>query len=68
MFPNLLLSSLDPAYSVTAFNAASSPLTLKIMLGVVVVFLPPVLVYQTWVYRMFRDKVTSGMLASDESY
>lgn len=68
MFPNLLLSSLDPAYSVTAFNAASSPLTLKIMLGVVLVFLPPVLVYQTWVYRTFRDKVTSGVLASDESY
>ena len=68
MFPNLLLSSLDSAYSVTAFNAASSPLTLKIMLGVVLVFLPPVLVYQTWVYRTFRDKVTSTMLASDESY
>ncbi|MGV8042419.1 MAG: cytochrome d ubiquinol oxidase subunit II [Thermoanaerobaculaceae bacterium] len=68
MFPNLLLSSLSEEYSVTAFNAASSPLTLKIMLGVVLVFLPPVLIYQTWVYRTFRDKVTSGMLASEQSY
>ncbi|HPW54865.1 MAG: cytochrome d ubiquinol oxidase subunit II [Thermoanaerobaculaceae bacterium] len=68
MYPNLLLSSLAEEYSVTAFNAASSPLTLKIMLGVVLVFLPLVLFYQTWVYRLFRDKVTSGMLASDQSY
>ncbi len=68
MFPNLLLSSLDPAFSLTAFNAASSPLTLKIMLGVVVVFLPPVLVYQAWVYRRFREPVTAAALATGEAY
>ncbi len=68
MYPNLLLSSLSEEYSVTVFSAASSPLTLKIMLGVVLVFLPPVLIYQTWVYRTFRGKVTAGMLASEQSY
>lgn len=68
MFPNLILSSLSPDYSITVFNAASSPLTLKIMLTVVVLFLPPVLLYQSWVYRTFRDKVTPDLLASDHSY
>lgn len=68
MFPNLIMSRLSEEYSITAFNAASSPLTLSIMLGVVLVFLPPVLIYQTWVYRTFGGKVTAAMLASDESY
>lgn len=68
MFPNLLLSSLAPEYSITAFNAASSPLTLTIMLVVVVLFLPPVLLYQGWVYKTFKDKVTDEMLAGEHSY
>ena len=59
MYPNLLASSLDPAASMTAANSASSPLTLKIMLGVVLVFLPVVIAYQVWVYVKFRDVVTA---------
>lgn len=53
LFPNLLISSIDPAFSLTAFNSASSPLTLKIMLGVALVFVPIVIAYQIWVYRFF---------------
>ena len=34
MYPGIIISSIDPAYSVTVFNGASSQLTLKIMLGV----------------------------------
>lgn len=53
LFPNLLPSNLDPAFSRTAFNTASSPLTLSIMLGVALVMVPIVIIYQAWVYRKF---------------
>jgi len=68
MFPGMLISSLDPAFTLTAFNAASSPLTLKIMLGVVSVGVPIVIVYQVWVYRLFAHKVTEKDLESDHAY
>lgn len=58
LFPNLFPSSIDPRYSLTAHNAASTPLTLKIMLTVVVIFVPIVLAYQIWAYHLFKDKVT----------
>lgn len=57
LFPNLFPSSLDPAYSLTAMNASSSTLTLGIMLGVVLVFVPIVLAYQVWAYYLFHFKV-----------
>jgi len=53
MYPNLLISGINPAFSLTAFNSSSSPLTLKIMLGVALVFVPIVIVYQIWVYMLF---------------
>lgn len=68
LYPNLFPSSLNPEYSLTIFNSASSPLTLKIMLGVALTFVPIVIVYQTWAYYMFKDKVTTEDLASDEAY
>jgi cytochrome d ubiquinol oxidase subunit II len=58
IFPRLLPSSINDQYSMTIFNSASSPLTLKIMLVVVIVFIPIVIGYQTWVYYLFKDKVT----------
>lgn len=63
LFPNLLPSSLGTEFSLTAFNAASSPLTLKIMLVVVVLFIPVVLAYQIWAYTLFRTKVSGEELA-----
>jgi len=68
LYPNLLPSSLDSAHSLTAFNTMSSPLTLKIMLGVTLVFVPLVIGYQVWVYRLFRHKVTAEDLAYEEAY
>jgi cytochrome bd ubiquinol oxidase subunit II len=56
MYPNLLLSSINRGYSMTAFNSASSPLTLKIMLGVALTFVPVVIAYQVWVYMLFARK------------
>jgi cytochrome d ubiquinol oxidase subunit II len=65
LFPNVFPSSLDPAYSLTAFNASSSPLTLKIMLIVTVIFVPIVIAYQTWAYNLFKGKVTEEDLAEE---
>jgi len=55
MYPGMLISSLNPAWTITAFNGASSPLTLSIMLGVALCALPFVFIYQIWVYKTFAD-------------
>jgi cytochrome d ubiquinol oxidase subunit II len=68
LFPNMLPSSLDPAFSLTARNVSSSPLTLTIMLVVAIVFVPIVLVYQTWSYNLFRTKVSASDLSYEEAY
>ena len=68
LFPNLFPSSLDPAFSLTARNASSSPLTLKIMLVVAIIFVPIVLVYQAWSYNLFKHPVSPAELAHDEPY
>ncbi len=58
LFPNLFPSSIDSAYNLTAYNSSSSPLTLKIMLTVVLIFIPIVISYQIWTYNLFKGKVT----------
>ena len=68
LFPNLLKSSLNPAFSLTAFNSASSPLTLKIMLGVALTFVPLVIAYQVWVHFLFKAKVSPEDVAPEEGY
>jgi len=62
LYPNLFPSSIDAGYSLTAHNASSSQLTLAIMLGVVVVFVPIVLIYQVWAYQLFKKKDTEENL------
>ncbi len=57
IYPNLLPSSLDPRCSLNIYNASSTPLTLKIMLTVVIIFVPIVLAYQIWTYSMFKGKI-----------
>ncbi|MBF0228458.1 MAG: cytochrome d ubiquinol oxidase subunit II [Desulfamplus sp.] len=57
LFPVLFPSLLDAKYNLTAFNNSSSPMTLSIMLGVVVVFIPIVIAYQMWTYNLFKGKV-----------
>jgi len=67
LYPNILPSKIDPAHSLTAFNAASSPLTLKIMLGVALTFVPVVIAYQVWAHYLFRDKIKEEDL-EEEAY
>ncbi len=68
LYPALLPSSIAPANSITIANAASSPLTLKIMLGVALVFVPIVAAYQFWLYRTFSHKVTDVELGKEGAY
>lgn len=56
-FPNLVRSSLDPAYSLTIYNAASSLKTLGIMQLVVFIGMPFVVAYTVIIYWIFRGKV-----------
>ncbi len=68
LYPNMFPSSLNPGYSLTAHNSSSSPLTLKIMLIVVIIFIPIVIGYQIWAYNLFKGKVTKEDLAYEEAY
>jgi cytochrome d ubiquinol oxidase subunit II len=62
MFPFIMPSSLDGRSSLTVWDSTSSRMTLQIMLVAVVIFLPLVLAYTSWVYRVMRGKVTAETL------
>jgi cytochrome d ubiquinol oxidase subunit II len=59
MFPRVMISSTDPAYSLTIYNASSSQYTLTVMSIVALIFVPIVLAYQGWSYYMFRKRITA---------
>ena len=58
LFPRVLVSSLDPAFSLTIYNASSTPYTLRVMSIIALVFVPIVLGYQGWSYWVFRQRIT----------
>jgi cytochrome d ubiquinol oxidase subunit II len=58
-FPNVMLSTTDPAYSLTIYNASSSQYTLTVMSIVALIFVPIVLAYQGWTYYMFRKRISN---------
>lgn len=69
LFPNLIPSSLDAAFSLTIYNSSSSDYTLRIMTAVAFIFVPIVIAYKIWVYRLFRERVSAETLAGDhEAY
>jgi cytochrome d ubiquinol oxidase subunit II len=57
LYPDVLPSTLDAADSLTVGNASSSEYTLTVMTWVAVIFVPIVLVYQSWVYWAFRMRI-----------
>ncbi len=59
MFPRVMISSTDPAWSLTIYNASSSQYTLSVMSIVALIFVPIVLAYQGWTYYMFRKRITT---------
>jgi len=56
-YPVLVRSNIDAQHSLTLFNCASSPLTLKVLLIIVLIGVPLVLGYGFYIYRIFRGKV-----------
>jgi len=59
LYPRVMVSSLNPDYSLTIYNASSSPYTLKVMTIVALIFVPVVIAYQAWSYWIFRKRLTA---------
>jgi cytochrome d ubiquinol oxidase subunit II len=59
MFPRVMISSSNPAWSLTISNASSSQYTLGVMSIVALVFIPIILAYQAWSYYIFRKRITA---------
>lgn len=58
LYPNVMVSSIDPANNLTIYNASSSDYTLKVMTIVALLFVPVVLIYQGWSFWVFRGRIT----------
>jgi cytochrome d ubiquinol oxidase subunit II len=63
LFPLVMPSSLDPAWSLTTANAASTPYTLKMLTVIAAIFTPLVMLYQGWTYWVFRKRITVEVAA-----
>jgi cytochrome d ubiquinol oxidase subunit II len=63
MFPNVMISSLNPAWSLTIYNASSSPYTLTVMSIIAITLVPFVLAYQAWNYWVFRQRIAGNSAA-----
>lgn len=59
LFPNVMPSTIDTAYSLTTTNASATPYTLKIMTWVAVILTPVVMAYQGWTYWVFRQRIST---------
>jgi cytochrome d ubiquinol oxidase subunit II len=58
-FPNVMLSTTNPNWSLTIYNASSSQYTLGVMSVIALIFVPIVLAYQGWTYYMFRKRIST---------
>ncbi len=65
LFPFLVPSSLDPVSSLTLWDAASSPFTLKLVLAFTLIFLPVVIAYTGWVYRVLWGQINTATLKQE---
>jgi cytochrome d ubiquinol oxidase subunit II len=68
LFPFLLPSSTHPSQSLTVWDASSSPKTLLLMLVAVAVFLPIILAYTSWVFKVLRGRITLENLHDHEGH
>ncbi|SHE87749.1 cytochrome bd-I ubiquinol oxidase subunit 2 apoprotein [Litoreibacter ascidiaceicola] len=67
MFPFILPSSLDPRSSLTVWDSSSSHLTLFVMLIATIIFMPLILAYTAWVYKVLWGKVTEADVTESSS-
>ena len=64
LFPRVMISSLNPGWSLTIYNASSSNYTLTVMTVVALILVPIVLLYQGWTYWVFRKRITRESLTA----
>jgi cytochrome bd ubiquinol oxidase subunit II len=60
LFPRFIVSSLNPAWSLTIYNSASNPLTLKIMSTAIILVLPIIALFEGWKYYLFSEKTVAA--------
>jgi cytochrome d ubiquinol oxidase subunit II len=65
MFPFIMPSSSAPGSSITVWDGSSSHLTLQIMLIATAIFMPIVVAYTSWVFRVLRGPVTEEEVSSN---
>lgn len=66
MFPFILPSSTNPDSSLLLWDSSSSQLTLLIMLGMAIIFIPLIILYTSWVYYVLRGKVTDDYIQKNK--
>lgn len=66
MFPFILPSSSNPVSSLVIWDASASQMSLQLMLIVSIIFLPIILAYTAWVYRVMRGRLKTGDVIKDE--
>jgi cytochrome bd ubiquinol oxidase subunit II len=62
LYPNLVPSTLNKDWSVTIYNASSTPYTLKVMTWVTAFMAPLTVVYQGWTYWVFRQRISADRI------
>ena len=67
LYPNVLVSSTNPAFNLTVSNSASGAYALKVMTVVTVVLFPVVLAYQSWTFYVFRRRVIAPPPRRDDA-
>lgn len=68
LFPFLMPSSTHPGHGLTVWDASSSQRTLQIMLIATLIFMPLILAYTAWVFRVLRGRVTLEHIRSGSHY
>lgn len=59
LYPNVMISTTNPEWSLTIYSASSSDYTLRVMSYIALIFVPVVLAYQIWTYYIFRKRINA---------
>jgi cytochrome d ubiquinol oxidase subunit II len=68
LYPRILISTLDPANSLTVYNSAASAYSLRLFTIVGLILLPAVVIYQSWTYWTFRNRISPESSEIDLHY
>jgi len=66
LLPFIMPSSTDLRSSLTVWDSVSSQLTLNIMLWATLIFMPLIIVYTSWAYKVMAGKVTAAYIRENE--